>query len=293
MAVERELTLSNGEKNFEYTIERLGIRSEAEVFLDGSITKEAEPSTLIVFETSDPLEIRGYRLSLITGLGESAGDLAEVVAIDGDNSRTLEARITEDGTLDIRVFVNTLAHPSNLTITVTKVRPQTTWIGYRHLAGRKVAVIADGNIIANPNNPAYEQEIIVNDRGYITLPTPATKVTVGIPFVSDIKTLNIDSVDSLTNKAIMVKQATLSLEKTRGIFVGEEEPTGDNLVEDLQELKHLVPDTYDQLQKDFTGRITQQIETRYGNGSILVRQVDPLPMTILSITPNFSLEREG
>lgn len=156
--------------------------------------------------------------------------------------------------------------------------------GLWHLEGQSVSVFGDGNVVANPNNSSYVT-VTVTD-GSITLSEKYGVIYVGLPITADIQTLNIDSADAtIIDKNKLIGKVTLFTQESRGIWAGTEEPTG--IVDGLYELKIRQDEDYDApvaLKTDAVDIITEA--TWNNNGRVFIRQIDPVPLTILSITPS-------
>lgn len=161
--------------------------------------------------------------------------------------------------------------------------------GLDHLEGKSVSVFADGYVVASPNNTVAEYPELVVTGGAITLDQPYAVIHVGLPYIGDLETLDIDLPGPRTvkDKKTNVARALVGVEQSRGIFVGPGwGPTADDPLANMQEARtrddnagygpiDLVTDT-----------LEVPIETDWNsNGRLLVRQVDPLPLTVLSIAP--------
>lgn len=146
-----------------------------------------------------------------------------------------------------------------------------------HLNGCTVSILADGNVLP--------QQVVVD--GTITLDQPYAKVTVGLPYFSDLETLNIEVAakdGTLQGKKVKVGNVTFRLENTRGGWIGPNENVlyeafpaiiADKLAADG------LPDT-----SMFTGDIRLPLGAGYADGGrIFYRQVDPLPVTINAVVP--------
>ena len=159
-----------------------------------------------------------------------------------------------------------------------------------HIAGKELSVIADGFVINSPNNPSYPKYIGVAasqtegrllDRFY-------SHIRAGLPMTSDIETLNIDSLNApaMKKNKKMITSVVLDLIETRGVFVGPRRPLGDT-IEGLVELKIRESEGYNDPVRLFTGPKEVNIRPEWNsNGSVFIRQVDPLPMTIAGISPS-------
>jgi len=193
--------------------------------------------------------------------------------------------------------------------TVVKVRPQkdvpaslqgvaiATWAkavddlsGLDHLEGEDVSVFADGFVVASPNNESYETITVAS--GAITLDKPYVKIHVGLPYISDLETLDIDTPqgESITSRKKLVSEITAYVEKTRGLFMGAKPPSGTDPLEDLYEVKLRNEELYDDPVELKTGQINVKVKSEWNsNGRVFLRQVDPLPATILAIIPEFMI----
>jgi hypothetical protein len=145
--------------------------------------------------------------------------------------------------------------------------------GLGHLEGRKVVVLADGNVT---------RDLTVTG-GSISLDTPAGVVLVGLPYESELQTLEvtIGGSETLSDKAKIIQQVTAVLLESRGGFYGKANEEGK-----LWEFKpRQDSDEYGAIQP-FTGKATQVITDNWsGNGQVTVVQKDPLPITILALIP--------
>lgn len=159
--------------------------------------------------------------------------------------------------------------------------------GLWHLEGKDVSVLGDGYVVASPNNAAYVTATVAD--GVLTLDKPYAVIHVGLPYLSDIETLDIDSQgETMANKRMVVNAVHLQLEKSRGIWVGGKPPSDDDddPLEDLSELKIRNNEGYEAPVDLVTGREEVLIDGGWNsNGRVFIRQVDPVPCSILSISP--------
>ena len=149
----------------------------------------------------------------------------------------------------------------------------TTISGLDHLEGEEVSVLADG--ATHPNKTVSS--------GAITLDRSSTKVKVGLPYVSLLQTMRIDAgADNGTSqsKTKRIYEITARLYESIGIEIG---PDLDNMERIPFRSSANAMNTGVNV---FTG--DKEIEFR-GNyetdGFIVVRQTQPLPLTILSLYP--------
>lgn len=146
--------------------------------------------------------------------------------------------------------------------------------GLDHLEGETVVVLADGNVVRD----------LVVASGAITLPRAASVVHAGLPYVSDLKTLPIDQNQASTQgKKLNVSEVNIALLNSRGGWVGYDE---DNLIEIKPRFQS---DSYDTIALKTSEVKVAILPDWNSDGQILVRQIDPLPLSILSITPEFDI----
>lgn len=127
------------------------------------------------------------------------------------------------------------------------------------------------------------QQVVTN--GAVDLDSPASKVIVGLPFEADAKTLPL----TMQNKSALgggikknIIQAFLQVYRSSGVFVG---PDFDNLTEYKQRTTEM-PGKPPELK-------TEEIELRLAptwqtEGSVCIRQADPLPLTVQGLVLNVS-----
>jgi len=147
----------------------------------------------------------------------------------------------------------------------------TTISGLDHLEGQSVAILADG---ATQTNKTVSS-------GSITLDTSASKVHVGLPFTSQIKTLRVDegsAMGSAQGKIKRISEITVLLYRSVGIKVG----TTDT---DLQEISFRdIGASMSAPIPLFTGQKTIEFVGGYDfDAQILIKQDKPLPISLLAI----------
>jgi hypothetical protein len=155
--------------------------------------------------------------------------------------------------------------------------PATIITGLTHLIGKTVAILADGEV---------KKQQVVSATGTITLDVAASVVHVGLPYVSDIETLNInqDLKDGTSQgRRIKISQFVLGLYKSRGGWIG---PTFD----DLYELRDNFITKYGTAVDLFTGEVKDTMGGGYEDGGkFCVRQIDPLPFTLRYIAAHVTV----
>jgi hypothetical protein len=147
----------------------------------------------------------------------------------------------------------------------------TTISGLSHLEGKEVYILADGAVMAPKTVTG----------GQITLEKAASLVHVGLPIVSDLQTLPMamEGVDGFGQGRVKnVNQVFLRVYRSSGIFVGPS-------VDDLTEAKIRTTETYGTPPNLKTEEIDILVTpTWQRDGQIVIRQTDPVPLTIVSAT---------
>ena len=148
--------------------------------------------------------------------------------------------------------------------------PTSTLSGLNHLEGKTVSILADGAV--------HPQRVVTG--GAITLDNPASKVHVGLPIIADMQTLplSFEAEGFGQGRVKNVNQVWLRVFRSSGIFVG---PTPEELVEAKQRTTELYGTPPALKSEEIQVMVTP---TWADSGSVYVRQSDPLPLTVVSLT---------
>lgn len=260
---------------------------------------ELDATFMDSFLTLDGRNTSSTTLSLSTGAGWTINDNITITAgvgtpfVAGDVGNAFVLTVGDE---TIRIVVDTytdtthvIGRPDNTVPATLRGVATTAWTrqvnqisGLSHLEGKAVSVFADGHVVASPNNDAYT--LVTVTAGAITLDRPYGVIHIGLPYLSDFETLDLD----LLGKEIRdlhkdVTHISLLVESSRGIFAG---PDFDN----LDELQPDPINTYGEPWPLKTGLVEMPIASTWNQtGSFAVRQKDPLPLTILSAIPSGDL----
>lgn len=147
--------------------------------------------------------------------------------------------------------------------------PATEITGLGHLNGRTVNAVADGEIARG----------LTVASGKVTLPVAASKVTVGLPLTAELELL--DLAEAYTKNKRVGKLVVLT-EASRGLWAGE---NADQLVE--APIRR-IEDGYAPVPLR-----TQAVEVQIGStwnrgGRAFLRQVDPMPLTVVGVVREVS-----
>jgi hypothetical protein len=275
---------------------RLFTDQEDAVFMDAALSYDgwntgATTMTLSGGVNWDDQEL----LTLTASVGTFvAGDVGNVIILKLLNSAGVE---TDRVRLTISSYTSATVvrgHVDKIVPALLRAVAKTTWAkavksvsGLSHLEGKSLSVLGDGYVVASPNNAAYP--VVTVAAGVVTLPAPYAVIRAGLPFISDVETLDLDAAGQSTikDRKILVSRVGLFIEKSRGIWIGMPTgPTAADPLAGLQEWKARSEENYSSPVDARTESIEVNIESNWNsNGRVLVRQVDPLPMTILSATP--------
>lgn len=201
----------------------------------------------------------------------SAGDVGDKLSFDFQGAK-------------IKLTIQTYVDATHVTATTDTTIPAayrnsafTDWAfernvmaGLSHLNGQTVSVLADGNVHAS--------KTVVD--GAIMLNFHAAVVHVGLPIEADIETLNLTvSGQTVLDKKKLINKVSLLCESSRGVKCGP----------DASHLKEHVPAVMNGNVAVSTGMVELNIPAEWGkNGSFVVSQSDPLPLSVLAVIPEVS-----
>jgi len=180
-------------------------------------------------------------------------------------------------------YAETVTATSDFGIAVNKV------YGVRHLtnqAGGNPTVIADGFVVysyfrdSGSSNPT-DFDV---DTGSITLQDFYCVIHVGLGYMSEMQTLNIDTSqgETLIDKKINIQKVTLLLNKTRGLSAGRDNDDDELVL--IRPRDATASESYNSPSPLINGAADVVIESSWNStGSVYVRQDYPLPANILSI----------
>lgn len=147
--------------------------------------------------------------------------------------------------------------------------------GLGHLEGKTVSILSDGSV--------HPQRVVSG--GSITLQEAAGVAHIGLPYKSDMQTLDIElrnANETVLDKKIAVTSLTVIVEESRGIFAGKDK---NSLYEEKTER-----DTYELPLDLLTGQTAIAISNDWqGKGRVFIRQSDPLPLSILAVIPEVTI----
>lgn len=234
----------------------------------------------------------------------TAGDVGKAVVLkivtttwtpEGGYATTTE-RVTS--TITAYTNVTTVTVNANKTVPIAfRAVSITVWAlavtnvtGLAHLEGETVSILADGNVVTN----GIDDPLTTVSGGTLSLDLEnhAEIIHVGLPYVSDAQTLDLEVLgqETLADKKKQINQVTLLVESSRGIWAGEPNEDGtvnaDHLYEHAQ---RTAEDEYDMIE-GLTGKVVISMSASWNTGGrVHIRQRDPLPMSLLAVIPSVSV----
>jgi len=142
--------------------------------------------------------------------------------------------------------------------------------GIHHLEGKTVSILADGAV--------QPQQVVTG--GSITLPVAASVIAVGLPITADMQTLPFSFMTEGygQGRAKNVNKIWLRLHNSSGLSAG---PTFDDLVQ----YKQRTTEPFGAPPNMVTGEVEIDLPPSWGqDGSVCIRQTDPLPLIVASMT---------
>lgn len=150
--------------------------------------------------------------------------------------------------------------------------PITTMTGLDHLEGCTVAVLADGNVLG--------QKVVTG--GQISLGGSYHVVHAGLPYLSDLETLNIDvnlEDGTAQGRKIKIPNVVIRFLNSRGGYIGPNESN-------LHEVPASTRATYDDPLELYSGDQPITLGGGFSDGGrMFFRQSQPLPVTISALIP--------
>ncbi len=211
-----------------------------------------------------------------TGHGFDNGDMVDIFDVVGMtelNGKRFEVANKTADTFELK-GINSSSYTAY--ISGGTVRDTVSTVsGLDHLEGESVSCLCDGNVVTGK----------VVDSGAISFDRAYSRIHVGLPYSSRIKTLAVDLSNGATNgKKRRIPKVFVQLEKTRGLKLG----TGS--LEELIEMKDREFEGYSEPTAMFTGTKPQATSSTWDRqGQVIIQQDYPLPMTVTAILPEVDI----
>jgi hypothetical protein len=196
--------------------------------------------------------------------------------IDSVDYRYIEQlmpRITDEDTYDYFFVDSGLSAKTSSAITT---------ISLPHLVGETVSILANGSVLPQQ---------VVDASGTVTISVSAKTtgtniVHAGLPYTSDLQTLDVELADQLgvsQGRKKTIPRVAVSLYKSRGMQIGPDE-------NNLDEVGFRTLADGENPIALYTGDKTKDIPAGYETkGGLFIRNSDPIPLTVLAIMPEIEL----
>ena len=252
-------------------------------YVDAGLSLDA-PITITGFTNANPIVVTA------ASHGLSDADTVDVTGI-----QVLDTTVTHGFSSDVEIegFGYTVANKTTNTFELQlnganvngtafkvyhsggKVRKSVTSVGgLWHLEGEPVSVLANGYSVTD--------KTVANGVVSFSEIGPASRIHIGLGFLAEIETLRLDAASVQPSSAGLKKKLTkltLDVENTMGLWVGP-----DRL--HMRELKFGLPSQWGQVLPMVTGLLNTTMSPKWSKeGRVVIQQIGPFPMTILSITP--------
>jgi hypothetical protein len=199
----------------------------------------------------------------------SSANVGDVVRINGGMGIVTSAPSTTQIIVNVINPLNSVWPAASGEWSMTT--PVSTVSGLDHLDGETVAILADGNV--QPN------QVVVN--GSVTLDQLCTAITVGLPYICQLKSLYIDieGGPTIQSKRKTIPAVSVRMQDSRGLAAGRS-------FAQLTEFKERTTEKMGAPIPLFTGDERIVLPAAYDvPGQICIQQSNPLPSTILALIP--------
>lgn len=215
-----------------------------------------------------------------------SGDVGNVLILHG----AVDVRFTITGfsTAKIVTGVANVAIPTSMQTGAIAVWDKAVdqVSGVDHLEGEYLAIMGDDHVVGSPYNARITLRQVVS--GVVDLGDFYTHVFVGLPYLSDLETLDIDREQgpSLKVNKIDITKIGVMLLQSRPAFYGRQPPSNDAVdpIEDLREMPIPTDPDYEVLTSDYSDVNILSLNWD-SHGRIFIRSVDPTPHTVLAVLP--------
>jgi hypothetical protein len=161
-------------------------------------------------------------------------------------------------------------------VTYSFTTPTATLINLRHLEGRNVVAIADRAVVKN----------LIVAGGKVTLPTPASRVTIGLPYTATIETLPLAKQTregwTLAKPQQAVKVA-LRVKDSRGFLVGPSEDKLEAPRPRSNELPSVPPSLRTGIVSSVLSPHIRSDDRGDAGVTVVIQSSDPLPLTVTEV----------
>lgn len=246
-------------------------------FVDCGLTYDGRNETATTITVSGASYEGGAFVSLVASAAIfAATDIDDVIQFD-----------------DVRVRITAFASTTSVTGQLETPLPATlqgvasaswtfarnTFSGLDHLEGKTVAICADGASLA--------PQVVTG--GSVTLANAAGVVHVGLPYTSEMETLNVTifGAEAIRDRAKNIPRVSVVVHDTVGLKAGPD-------AQNLEELSLRDTEYYTDPLAAASGPATAYLLNTWNkSGRIVLRQDEPLPATVLAVLPKVAVGGDG
>jgi hypothetical protein len=242
-------------------------------FVDAGVVVD-NPRPIIGLTTGGILDVRAPDHGCV------AGAIVEVAGVTGPTQvndrqyvvRSVSGSHLDLGDLETGESVSTVGWP-DWTGGGSVRRAVTTVTGLGHLIGKTVSILADGNV-----HPPR----VVSGSGIVTLDWPASRVHVGLPYVSELQTLALPMAPEQFGRRKRLTAFQLWISQSRSVRAAAVPEQGQE--PDWEELAQRTDEAWDLPTRLVSGMVQLQLPQKWQDtGQGLVQQVNPLPLEVLAV----------
>ena len=220
---------------------------------------------------------------------DDVGKVIWVVGSDGTIIKLLVTGFTGSTIVTGRPHKTVPVGMRSPSVVLCEAKAVNTIGGLWHMNGEYVSVFGDGFVEASPKNASHALVQVVS--GVATLSEHYATIHGGLPILADIETLDIDTTEggSLMDRNKLIPEVIVYMEETRGLWAGQKAPDDDtvNPLQDLREMKVTQPTNIEDPPELITDKKKIPTAGRWDSrGHMFLRQVDPVPATILAWAPS-------
>lgn len=269
-------------------LERMAFRDEEDVldsfFVDSGLSYDGRNTTAATIAISGPTYNGGDTVTLTASADIFSGttDIGDAIQFQHPDGN-VRAEITgyTNHSVVTALLQSTVPAALQGVPTTTWTFARDTFSGLDHLEGETVAILADGS--------PEPQQVVTG--GQIVLAYAAGVVHIGLPYSSDIETLDVTifgASESIRDNAKSIPKVGIVVEKTLGLQAGPNEDNLHDIGTQPVDFDYTAPWGLD-----------SDVETGYlvttwkKSGRVLIRQSNPLPATVLSLHPQIEIGTNG
>ena len=256
-------------------------------YYDGRVATNWPGTTMTVVSGDFTANGAGFLLEASAGTFTGAAVGQAIILynpVDGSAYRCM-VLLAEGATAICRPDISLPANMQGVVLTNWALGVQTVTGLTQFANGTQVAVLADGAVLSSYATPQW---LTVED-GAVTLDNFYAFVRVGLPYLVDVRSLDIDTTaegQTAKDKPQLINRLACYFKDTRGVWVGTQ-PPWDDQIQPLENMEEFIPrstESMGQMPWAFTGIKLAAVDAQFAYGAnAFIRQPNPLPMTLTAV----------